>query len=290
MKRKHKKSSRKFPFIIFSIAATIGLSFLFLNLKKSVPPETNTLSYQVGNFFITVPRNEIYLKSTNDSFGKPSTSNIKPGSCTRVTGISSLYLEKSSPIPDNKIYYSRQLRYYTSWDSNSLTFDTQANKAIGLGEINGLENLSEFTSPEVLLAHDLSPQTDNKTLDLHPWDDLIYCGGIYSIPFNIEKIDIPGYDLAYYAEVSVGNGANYNIPNHTLILKKNNNWLVTKDDRLRPFTSYSWPGCQKVDELSATVLKCIINLWNTKYYSKAESQKWIDSSIASIQYKPLGNN
>lgn len=261
------------------------------------------LSYQVGNFLVTLPKNDIYSeyadKEKLDYYGKTIRTNRKNDNtvgsgCDRVDNLYKLFLEKSFPIPDNEGYFSRlQLSYY-GWNTPSLIFDSEEDKRKALKGIAQLETLSDYENREVLRKKILNPKYDwgyfdpsdeNNYPNVNIWSGYDTCAGIYSIPFMIKKLQSDFYDSAYYAEVSEGNGDTYSIPNRTLVLKKDNDWLIIKDEPQKPIDLIGLDGCP-VGTLSHDARACIFDLWNSKYTDKTKSDQWIQTMLGQVRFNP----
>lgn len=298
-KTSFKKPKRNFILLfisIFVLAIAVLLSNYLLvkfYFPKTTPFPDEALSYQIGNFKVSVPKTDIYTEYTDEEeeslnyYGRVLKTDMKDDSgCTRVNNLYQLYLEKSFPIPDNINYYSRLILGYEAWNTRELIFDNSETENTLLKSIKDLESLSSFENPTVLRKAILNADLDETAPSINVFGDFISCGGIYSIPFKVKTLKLSNYDLAYYLEVSEGNGSIFSVPSKVLVLKKSQDWLIVNEQITEPTEFKNWEGCP-TGELSHEELACAYDMWNKKYSNVKAADIWINKMLDQIIYRPI---
>lgn len=296
---------RRTLLIVLPIALAIGGFLVYsgkinLNKPQTYPspvtqssPTNSTKTFTLGTFTLSIPSTELTDKNKTDSYyGQVKQSKLTDYEGASIDGLNSLSLEKFNPQSKSGL-----LAYMivNEWNNKDLKFKSPEDEIKFHKKVDELTTLSNYQDELKLRSVNLANWENRNTVNeenfvpsLNSMACAIGCiGGGWNIPFLIKKIDTTKFDLAYFAEVSGGNGDIFNYPNRTLIVNKNGNWLMLRDDqrldetddkgKLNPF-----PGCPINTTVEA--LKCSMELWATKYRNGEENQKWIQKMLDGVTY------
>ena len=261
------KNSKNFLLILLSTIIILGLSSIFIN--KSGDNKSTPLNFSVGKFVFNTNDKYLYSDSKRSNVSI-QVSNIKNygeyGECGNSVGniytfIGSKRASGTSQDQDYAGYID-----INSWDRKDINFINNKIKS----------NFEKFEQGILKLTNKKGSPIQNAT-DFN-LGQFLYCGGIFSIPIRIDKVQDNKFDSIYYAEVIEGNG-DYGTPSKKLIVNHKDSILI--------FTESAGIDLLNYDECHSNKdsLKCVITTWNEKYRNQDDIDTWIKFVIASLEYK-----
>lgn len=273
---------------------------------KRTAEDENKYIYQVGNFEIKIDRDYIYLDSVFGEESSVSQSQALSGEegkycATMVGGVHTLWLERKYPGSERQTdpLTVNPLLIFEYWNPNKLVYlDTEAETEIK-NRLQNFINLLAYTNRGELLEKVISITSSDysiyTTSQLNPWSNtgVAGCGGVFSYPILIKKIDSQEYDNVFFVEVFEGNESSSPImPTKKLIINKGRDWLlVTEQRRYEDWVKFGEQARQIAScphGESEEWLRCNEQLWRENFRDENANQQWIERNLGFVTY--TGNN
>lgn len=277
-----------FTLILIALVVAVGGYFLYQQQTKSTSVTQlsqesieDSTTFVLGNFTVSLPNSEI-AKSTGDFYGQVNQTKIEhQNPCSKIAGIHDLYLEKNNPKP--KEGYSKALIQIDQWNYKDLQYASKEDEQQFRKYTDDLiTNLPKYEDEAKLRTSVLASAYSKYPVDLRT--NFGSCGGSFSIPILISKIDAPKFDLTYYAEVIEGNGDVNSYPSRALVIKKDDSWLIVKEGQGVSPDNWLCVVDNKSTVPPEDELKCAIDTWAKEHRNEEENQKWIQKMLDNIIY------
>ena len=237
-----------------------------------------------NNFRVTVPVDYASPESSDyppNIYGKVTTSSFSDESgCVRVQNVQSTILQRNITIDTGYSTWHPVLELY-SWSNKNIMYIDAEVKSIIQKRLAELTNLSNLSSLDINEMSQNSFQSDGAVPLFNPWQGYITCAGIYSLPSFIEKQELPSrsnLNEVYYGEVYEGNGDTFGAPVKVMIARKDDNWLVVKEEQTYPKDFKS--SCS-FGELSLKEFNCAKTEWS-KLRNPLNYRAWVQQVMSWV--------
>lgn len=209
-----------------------------------------------------------------------------PDQCTKINNVTNWGSYRY--LPNVKPGFSPSFGI-TTWNEKEVTFiddagaDHPEHKAKYQEYIKELGLLSQYTDQQKLYQEVFQ---DNSQFSLSP--GLVGCGGGWSYPLFISKVDQNTFDEVYYVEKNVGNGDIEKPPRRSLYIRDGDDWLLVGEDihyEMQNKETVDFSACYDTERIQngrRTKLECVEKIWSEKYRSESENQAWIISILGMI--------
>ncbi|MCH7730547.1 hypothetical protein IID21_03410 [Patescibacteria group bacterium] len=272
---------------------------------KRTTEDKNKYIYQIGNFELKIDRGYVYLDSVISGANRVSQSQAYPAEeaeycLSLVGGVHRLLLERKYPSLERPVFGGNPLLTFKYWNPNKLVYlDSQAETEIK-DRLENFINLFSYTDSGELLEKVVSlagsDYSANKYLTyqgrlLNPWSGTGVggCGGGFSYPILIKKINSQKYNKVFFAETFEGNEpSNPNMPIKKLLINKGESWLlITEQRKGEDFTKFQEQAGQITSCPQAQLgewLRCNEQLWRENFRDENTNQQWIERILSFVTY------
>lgn len=262
---------------------------------KRMAEDKNKYIYQMGNFELKIDRDYVYLDSLVSGTNKVSQSQAAPaeeaGYCSiLVGGVQGLWLEQKYPDLERESADGNTLITFEYWNPNQLVFLNEQAETEIKESLQDFIDIFSYTDSGQLLEKVISSKRYEL---LSPWDGTGVggCGGGFSYPILIQKINSQEYDGVYFAEDFYGNNPLSNAPSKNLIINKAQDWLLVKSRLRREEEEKFYEQIEKVNCPSLNSeegLRCREQQWRENFRDDNANQQWVEKILGFVTY--TGNN
>jgi hypothetical protein len=246
-----------------------------------IPPLTKAQT--IGNFVFTPPENYVVA----EVYGEPVAIRVsnynatKEPNCDRVSGIYNFFSRRVSSMEPTMA----PSFHIVSFDEQQLTFPDEAARQSFNTYLDQLALLEKVGIEPMLPI--MSRSEIYKKLQLQI-GNFISCGGAWSYPLLLQKIDQPKFDQVFYGEFNRGNGDYAQPPQRALFVNQGSNWAVVTEDYSDSFDHPILDACLDLQINDATTdqnLECVDKAWRENYRSEAANKVWIERVIQSLRLR-----
>lgn len=284
-------SIKKIIKIVF-LLILLGLVIYFF--EKSYP-----FTFRIGMFKYSVPKSSIW---TPVEESQHFTTQIDTGEdeCVDVSGVNFISLEKKLKEYQSGLSIQRQREfspkfYIYNWNNENLKYRNEITKQIVQKRLDALNNLMQIEDSnnlkQITLSSNFDPinRNNENKVSADPWDHVTSCGGAWSVPIYIQKIETNKFEEAIYIETF--EGQDYGYPLQKIIIREGKNYLIisipqptgtfSKEERINIARKCSENKgiSQQVD-----IFKCIEKDWSENHHDINQINETIKQTINSIKF------